>query len=209
MEDFYLRREKEKAPESVCFRGFSGAVGGIRTLVPLLTTTRFPVVLVMTSSIPLHIQFADKQHRLLYQKCVFCQDGIFRGRQKIWRAGRGLHNLCPPVRYRVLLQSGADLVHGLVQSAGQAVHGFAGLRFPELGRGAEGCVQQDAGGHTDDHAAHKCAYFHDLSLLFRLGDSLPAGWGKMRKYRRCFLPNAAGALIIYNRINMALRLSAG
>ena len=34
-----------------------GAVGGIRTLVPLLTTTRFPVVLVMTSSIPLHIHF--------------------------------------------------------------------------------------------------------------------------------------------------------
>jgi uncharacterized membrane protein YfcA len=34
---------------------FTGAVGGIRTLVPLLTTTRFPVVLVMTSSIPLHI----------------------------------------------------------------------------------------------------------------------------------------------------------
>ena len=36
---------------------FFGAVGGIRTLVPLLTTTRFPVVLVMTSSIPLHILF--------------------------------------------------------------------------------------------------------------------------------------------------------
>ena len=36
---------------------FFGAVGGIRTLVPLLTTTRFPVVLVMTSSIPLHIHF--------------------------------------------------------------------------------------------------------------------------------------------------------
>ena len=34
-----------------------GAVGGIRTLVPLLTTTRFPVVLVMTSSIPLRILF--------------------------------------------------------------------------------------------------------------------------------------------------------
>ena len=32
-----------------------GAVGGIRTLVPLLTTTRFPVVLVMTSSIALQI----------------------------------------------------------------------------------------------------------------------------------------------------------
>ena len=77
MEDFYLRREKEKAPESVCFRGFYGAVGGIRTLVPLLTTTRFPVVLVMTSSIPLHIRFADKQHGLLYQKYQVCQDGIF------------------------------------------------------------------------------------------------------------------------------------
>ena len=39
---------------------FSGAVGGIRTLVPLLTTTRFPVVLVMTSSIPLHIHFSEE-----------------------------------------------------------------------------------------------------------------------------------------------------
>ena len=56
---------------------FTGAVGGIRTLVPLLTTTRFPVVLVMTSSIPLHIRFADKQHGLLYQKYQVCQDGIF------------------------------------------------------------------------------------------------------------------------------------
>ena len=35
MEDFLLRREKEKAPESVCFRGFYGAVGGIRTLQEL------------------------------------------------------------------------------------------------------------------------------------------------------------------------------
>ena len=33
---------------------FSGAAGGIRTLGRLLTVTRFPVVLVMTSSIPLH-----------------------------------------------------------------------------------------------------------------------------------------------------------
>ena len=33
----------------------AGAVGGIRTLGRLLTVTRFPVVLVMTSSIPLHI----------------------------------------------------------------------------------------------------------------------------------------------------------
>ena len=40
--------------------GFFGAVGGIRTLVPLLTTTRFPVVLVMTSSIPLHIHVSEE-----------------------------------------------------------------------------------------------------------------------------------------------------
>ena len=65
---FALAGKTKGAPESVCFRGPHGAVGGIRTLVPLLTTTRFPVVLVMTSSIPLHIQFADKQHGLLYQK---------------------------------------------------------------------------------------------------------------------------------------------
>ena len=77
----------EKSPETVDAPGFApdasipvilyGAVGGIRTLVPLLTTTRFPVVLVMTSSIPLHIRFADKQHGLLYQKYQVCQDGIF------------------------------------------------------------------------------------------------------------------------------------
>ncbi len=33
---------------------FVGGVGGIRTRVPLITATRFPVVLVMTTSIPLH-----------------------------------------------------------------------------------------------------------------------------------------------------------
>ena len=49
---------------------FYGAVGGIRTLVPLLTTTRFPVVLVMTSSIPLHIQFAAKHSNDNYTKIL-------------------------------------------------------------------------------------------------------------------------------------------
>ena len=34
----------------------TGGRGGIWTLVPLLTATRFPVVLVMTTSIPLHIK---------------------------------------------------------------------------------------------------------------------------------------------------------
>ena len=46
---------QKKSPVTGMVTGlFTGAVGGIRTLVPLLTTTRFPVVLVMTSSIPLH-----------------------------------------------------------------------------------------------------------------------------------------------------------
>ena len=39
-----------------------GAVGEIRTLVPLLTTTRFPIVLVMTTSIPLHISMLNSKN---------------------------------------------------------------------------------------------------------------------------------------------------
>ena len=45
---------KQKSPKPFGFEDFSGGVGGIRTLGRLLTVTRFPVVLVMTSSIPLH-----------------------------------------------------------------------------------------------------------------------------------------------------------
>ena len=45
-----------KNPETNRFQGFhSGGVGGIRTLGPLLTATRFPVVLVMTTSILLRV----------------------------------------------------------------------------------------------------------------------------------------------------------
>ena len=58
--------EKKNRPIGQFF--FFGAVGGIRTLVPLLTTTRFPVVLVMTSSIPLHIQFAAQHSNDYYTK---------------------------------------------------------------------------------------------------------------------------------------------
>ena len=51
---------QKKSPVTGMVTGlFTGAVGGIRTLVPLLTTTRFPVVLVMTTSIPLHIFRCD------------------------------------------------------------------------------------------------------------------------------------------------------
>ena len=42
-----------------------GAVGGIRTLGRLLTVTRFPIVLVMTTSIPLHIS-TGSQRSILY-----------------------------------------------------------------------------------------------------------------------------------------------
>ena len=64
---------------------FFGGVGGIRTLGPLLTATRFPVVLVMTTSILLHIGWARQslvigdtggQQKLLYQ--------IFRPRQGLF-----------------------------------------------------------------------------------------------------------------------------
>ena len=39
-----------------------GAVGGIRTLGRLLAVTRFPVVLVMTTSIPLRIFVLNSRH---------------------------------------------------------------------------------------------------------------------------------------------------
>ena len=50
-----------------------GAVGGIRTLGRLMTATRFPVVLVMTSSIPLHKR--KKINELYYSQFLpHCQD---------------------------------------------------------------------------------------------------------------------------------------
>ncbi len=47
--------------ESLSALFFYGAVGGIRTLVPLITATRFPIVLVMTTSIPLHIERSKRK----------------------------------------------------------------------------------------------------------------------------------------------------
>ena len=48
-----------------------GAAGGIRTLGPLLTVTRFPIVLVMTTSIPLQViaclPYSVRKQKLLYQ----------------------------------------------------------------------------------------------------------------------------------------------
>ena len=49
-------------PETIAVSGFFyGGVGGIRTLGPLNTATRFPVVLVMTASIPLQISAVTRQ----------------------------------------------------------------------------------------------------------------------------------------------------
>ncbi len=49
---------------------FYGGVGGIRTRVPLITATRFPVVLVMTTSIPLHKLVIQIPALLLYYKLL-------------------------------------------------------------------------------------------------------------------------------------------
>ena len=62
---------------------FFGAVGGIRTLVPLLTTTRFPVVLVMTSSIPLHILFAANS-KIYYTKFLALVNTYFPKSERIY-----------------------------------------------------------------------------------------------------------------------------
>ena len=52
---YYLSERKSTMLLIALF--LSGGEGGIRTRVPLITATRFPVVLVMTTSILLHILF--------------------------------------------------------------------------------------------------------------------------------------------------------
>ena len=49
-----LKNKKNPAIIEIAGLSLYGGVGGIRTLGRLLTVTRFPVVLVMTASIPLH-----------------------------------------------------------------------------------------------------------------------------------------------------------
>ena len=49
-----LNHKKNPAIIEIAGLSLYGGVGGIRTLGRLLTVTRFPVVLVMTASIPLH-----------------------------------------------------------------------------------------------------------------------------------------------------------
>ena len=67
---------QKKSPVTAMVTGlFTGAVGGIRTLVPLLTTTRFPVVLVMTTSIPLHLFYCDNSINYYSKSC-----GIVKGK---------------------------------------------------------------------------------------------------------------------------------
>ena len=84
-----------KSPETVDAPGFApdasipvtlyGAVGGIRTLGRLLAVTRFPVVLVMTTSIPLRISMLNsnaQQQASLYQNWARSQYPIFAFPQK-------------------------------------------------------------------------------------------------------------------------------
>ena len=51
---FLSLKDIVRAPKTYVLGALYGGVGGIRTLGRLLTVTRFPVVLVMTASIPLH-----------------------------------------------------------------------------------------------------------------------------------------------------------
>ena len=60
---------KQKTTRSGCFL-FNGGMGGIRTRVPLITTTRFPVVLVTTTSIPFRNLFY--YFPLVSSRHVFC-----------------------------------------------------------------------------------------------------------------------------------------
>ena len=84
--------QARKSPETVDAPGFApdasipvtlyGAVGGIRTLGRLLAVTRFPVVLVMTTSIPLRISMLNSKHHYTKIGCeVNTQFSLFRKKE--------------------------------------------------------------------------------------------------------------------------------
>ena len=93
-----------KSPETVDAPGFApdasipvtlyGAVGGIRTLGRLLAVTRFPVVLVMTTSIPLRISMLNSKHHYTKIGCeVNTQFSLFRKKRD--GAALRLFPFCP------------------------------------------------------------------------------------------------------------------
>ena len=101
----------QKSPETVDAPGFApdasipvtlfGAVGGIRTLGRLLAVTRFPVVLVMTTSIPLRISMLNSKHH--YTKIgreVNTQFSLFRKKETERRSVSFLFVLTSAVRVR-------------------------------------------------------------------------------------------------------------
>ncbi len=67
-----IKHKSEPPPAGVRF-GFvvGGAAGGIRTLGPLLTVTRFPVVLVMTTSILLRVDITAIERQRIYYTSFF------------------------------------------------------------------------------------------------------------------------------------------
>ncbi len=86
------RNPKRKAPQSGAF--LFGAVGGIRTLGRLLAVTRFPVVLVMTTSIPLRISMLNSKHHYTKIGCeVNTQFSLFRKKRD--GAALRLFPFCP------------------------------------------------------------------------------------------------------------------
>ena len=96
------KRVKKETPVTNKLREF-GAAGEIRTLGPLLTATRFPVVLVMTTSILLHLYFLppEKRRVLLYQ--------LFRVRQEEKPKNRKKTEKIPTRRVQTAGWGGAHL----------------------------------------------------------------------------------------------------
>ena len=106
------RNPKRKAPQSGAF--LFGAVGGIRTLGRLLAVTRFPVVLVMTTSIPLRISMLNsnaqqqcstamlnsKHHYTKIGREVNTQFSLFRKKETERRSVSFLFVLTSAVRVR-------------------------------------------------------------------------------------------------------------
>ena len=98
------KKTPEQAIRSLLRRG---GVGGIRTLGTLMRYTRFPIVLVMAASIPLHRQ----SQRVLYQLFRRCQGKIFapsevcpmyqKTRKSRPLSGRLLHKIKSPPKGRV------------------------------------------------------------------------------------------------------------
>ena len=134
---------KNKSEQAIKSLLRHGGVGGIRTLGRLLTVTRFPIVLVMATSIPLHIADmqlsppkGSQQHGLLYQLLAACQ-AFFQPRRSAFpgaaeQPGSGQ----APAENRAEEQSRGHLESERTHAAAppfQIASACAGLRFEKTG----------------------------------------------------------------------------